>query len=119
MLNLNKVLFLDFNNVNDININIFVPFEVSKIKIKGISCISTADVSCVLMSSLVNNNVIGYVHQSGVAVNTDIESTTPEIEYIYKAPKNINGYFNFSLLDFSGLSTSLDMGLVVIIEFIK
>ena len=87
MLNQNQVIFLDYNTESEKSADIFVPFEVSKIKVKAITCVSATDDCCILFSNLVDGQPLGLIHQSGTSVNTDIESQSPELEYYFKSPK--------------------------------
>jgi hypothetical protein len=115
MLNQNQVIYLDYTNESETSAYVYVPFEVSIIKVKAISSVSSTDDCCVVFSNLVDNQPLGLIHQAGT---TDIESQSPELEYYFKSPKSINGNYSFILKTYLNTEQIKDFYVVIFIEFI-
>ena len=79
--------------------NIYVPFLVKEIVVKGVDIDFIFDFrSMYFTSSLVDGNVLG----SGFAgAMYDTSSTTKEVRYIFNTPRDINGSyrFDYNLID--------------------
>ena len=88
---------------NTVSADIYVPFPVKELNIKGIDLDFDADGRMVYFtSSLVNNGPLG----SGYAgILCDNSSSVKQLSYIFDVPRDINGSYNFTynILDDSAI----------------
>ena len=90
--------------------DIYVPFPVKEILIKGVDVDFTGDFRAMYFtSSLVDGNILG----SGFGGSYyDNSSSTKQLRYIFNTPRDINGSFRFdyNLLDNVSQSTYVQNG---------
>ena len=106
IINTNRAVRVKFNaytsntqTTQSSNADIYVPFPVKEILVKGVDLDFGADFKNMFFtSSLVDGNYVG----SGFAgALTDYSSSTKQLRYIFNTPRDINGSYSFtySLLD--------------------
>ena len=110
MINTNKAVVVSFagsKNVNQLTTSgtadIYVPFKVSQINVKGIDLDFDSDFRMMYFTSdLVNYGPLG----SGYGgILYDNSSTTKQLTYLFQDPRDINGSYTFTyhLLDTAAL----------------
>ena len=101
MLNTNKAVIVNFpayinaaQLTNTASANIYIPFPVKQIYVKGIDLDFDADARTLYFTSnLVDNGPLG----SGYAgILCDNSTTTKNVSYIFPTPRDINGTYNFT-----------------------
>ena len=95
IINTNKALFVTFPLSSSIaSCDIYVPFPVYEIHVRGIDVDWQADyLTVVLFSSLFNDGPVG---SAFCGVGSDFSTATKKIRYIYNQPRDINGSYQFT-----------------------
>ena len=95
IINTNKALFVTFPvNSTTTSCDIYIPFPVSEIHVRGIDIDWQADyLTVVFTSSLFNDGPVG---SAFCGVGSDLSNATKKIRYIYAQPRDINGSYQFS-----------------------
>ena len=115
IINTNRAVRVKFNaytsntqTTQSSNADIYVPFPVKEILIKGIDLDFGSDFKTMFFtSSLVDGNYVGSGFAGGL---TDYSSSTKQLRYIFNTPRDINGSYSFtySLLDNVSISVYTD-----------
>ena len=101
MINTNRAVLVKFtNNGNSAQLStsgaadIYVPFRVSQINLKGVDLDFDADFRAMYFTSnLVDNGPLG----SGYAgILCDNSTSTKQLTYLFKDPRDINGCYSFT-----------------------
>ena len=95
MIKTNKAVSVQFlSDVATASADIYVPFPVKEIHVRGIDIDWYANyLLCVFRSSLFNGGPVG-TGFCGVAC--DASSSTKKLRYIYDQPRDINGSYEFT-----------------------
>ena len=95
MINTNKAVLVNFpSGSNSGTSNIYVPFLVSEIHVRGVDIDWDNDSFMMFFTSqLVDNGPLGSAF-GGIAYDTS--STTKKIRYIFQEPRDINGTYTFT-----------------------
>ena len=106
IINTNRAVRVKFNaytsntqTTQSSNADIYVPFPVKEILVKGVDLDFGSDFKTMFFtSSLVDGNYVGSGFAGGL---TDYSSSTKQLRYIFNTPRDINGSFRFeySLVD--------------------
>ena len=106
IINTNRAVRVKFNaytsntqTTQSSNADIYVPFPVKEILVKGVDLDFVQDFrSMYFTSSLVDGNILGSGFAGG---SCDFSNSTKELRYIFNTPRDINGSFRFdySLID--------------------
>ena len=94
--------------------DIYVPFQVKEILVKGVDVDFTGDFRTMYFtSSLVDGNILGSGYGGSYY---DTSSSTKQLRYIFNTPRDINGSFRFDyfLLDNINSATYVSAGATVI-----
>ena len=94
IINTNKALFVTFPlSSSTSSCDVYIPFPVSEIHIRGIDVDWQADyLTVVFFSSLFNDGPVGAAF---CEVGSDLSSATKKVRYIYNQPRDINGSYQF------------------------
>ena len=126
MFNTNKAVLVKFSaDTATANADIYIPFPVKEIHVRGVDIDWEADyVAVAFTSNLVNNGPLG---GGFCGLNYDNSTATKKIRYLFPEPKDINGSYTFSysvldskrIIDTIALFSSANYGYVCFfLEFI-
>ncbi len=122
IINTNKVVIVDFlANQNTGTSDIYVPFPVHEIHIRGVDIDWGTDYSTIyFLSSLVDHGPIGAGFAGALS---DMSTSTKQLRYIYPQPRDINGTYSFTYLRVDKISVDVfpdnnDGHICFMIEFI-
>ena len=120
MINTNKAVIVKFPaNSSTMSADIYIPFPVYEIRVKGIDVDWFVDyVTSVFTSTLVNGCPLG---SAFAGVVYDASTSTKKLRYLYPTPRDINGsyQFNYQPVDITSVFPCPNYGCVCFtIEFI-
>ena len=117
MINTNRAVLVNFtNNANSAQLstsgsaNIYVPFRVSQINLKGVDLDFDSDFRAMYFTSnLVDNGPLG----SGYAgILCDNSTSTKQLTYLFKDPRDINGSYTFTYTILDNIAFYFENGFV-------
>ena len=94
IINTNRVVIVNFDsNINTGTSNIYVPFPVHEIHIKGVDIDWDADYTTIyFLSNLVDYGPVGAGFAGALS---DMSTSTKKLRYIFPQPRDINGSYTF------------------------
>ena len=119
MINTNKAVSVFFGaNKNTGTANIYIPFPVKEIHVRGVDIDWQAEYCAVIFtSSLVNDGPLGGGFAGALYDNS---TSTKKMRYIFNQPKDINGTYSFTYTPIDSINaTSGSIGYAVFtLEFV-
>ena len=95
MINTNKAVLVKFSaDISTASADIYIPFPVKEIHVRGVD-IDWADdyIAVIFNSNLVNDGPLG---GGFCGLNYDNSTATKKLRYIFPDPRDINGSYTFS-----------------------
>ena len=95
MINTNKAVLVKFSaDISTASADIYIPFPVKEIHVRGVDIDWTDDyIAVIFKSNLVNDGPLG---GGFCGLNYDNSTATKKLRYIFPDPRDINGSYTFS-----------------------